>query len=62
MLSTAVASKVVDLYDISKPILNRWSVASFQTARYALSATSVGRMALFAGGQATTGAAVFNWN
>lgn len=49
MPSTTVASKAVDLYHISKPIPNRQSIAKFQTAHYAFSATSVGRMALIAG-------------
>jgi hypothetical protein len=38
---------VVDLYDSGT---GRWSTAQLSQARYALSATSVGTVAIFAGG------------
>ena len=40
-------SNVVDLYDSGT---GRWSTAQLIQARYALSATSVGKVAFFAGG------------
>ena len=40
-------SNVVDLYDSGT---GRWSTAQLSQARYALSATSVGTVAIFAGG------------
>ncbi len=40
-------SKVVDLYDSGT---GRWSTAQLSQARFALSATSVGTVAIFAGG------------
>ncbi len=40
-------SNVVDLYDSGT---GRWSTAVLSMARYALSATSVGTVAVFAGG------------
>jgi hypothetical protein len=42
------ASNVVDLYDSGA---GRWSTAQLSQARYWLSATSVGMVAIFAGGQ-----------
>ena len=42
------ASNVVDLYDSGT---GRWSTAQLSQARSALSATSVGTVAIFAGGQ-----------
>jgi hypothetical protein len=42
------ASDVVDLYDSGT---GRWSTAQLSLARTSLSATSVGTMAIFAGGQ-----------
>ena len=48
MRATAgVFSNVVDLYDSGT---GRWSTAQLSQARYGLSATSVGTVALFAGG------------
>ncbi len=41
------ASNVVDLYDSGT---GRWSTAQLSQARYLLSATSVGTVAMFAGG------------
>ncbi len=41
------SSNVVDLYDSGT---GRWSTAQLSQARYALSATSVGAVAIFAGG------------
>jgi hypothetical protein len=41
-------SNVVDLYDSGT---GRWSTAQLSQARWGLSATSVGTVALFAGGQ-----------
>ncbi len=41
-------SNVVDLYDSGT---GRWSTAQLSQARYELSATSVGTVAIFAGGQ-----------
>jgi hypothetical protein len=40
-------SNVVDLYDSGT---GRWSTAQLSEARYGLSATSVGTVAIFAGG------------
>ena len=40
-------SNVVDLYDSGT---GRWSTAQLSQARFALSATSVGTVAIFAGG------------
>ena len=40
-------SDVVDLYDSGT---GRWSTAQLSVARYDLSATSVGKVAIFAGG------------
>ncbi len=50
MRATAVNrySNVVDLYDSGT---GRWSTAQLSQARGALSATSVGTVAIFAGGQ-----------
>ena len=48
MLATADAySNVVDLYDSGT---GRWSIAQLSEARSVLSATSVGTVAIFAGG------------
>ncbi len=44
------ASSVVDLYDNRT---GRWSTAQLSQARYSLSATSVGTVALFAGGESS---------
>ena len=44
----SIASNVVDLYDSGT---GRWSTAQLSQARGALSATSVGTVAIFAGGQ-----------
>ena len=41
------ASNVVDLYDSGT---GRWSTAQLSQARYLISATSVGTVAMFAGG------------
>ena len=43
-----IPSNVVDLYDSGT---GRWSTAQLSQARYFLSATSVGTVAFFAGGQ-----------
>ena len=43
-----VLSNVVDLYDSGT---GRWSTAQLSQARYDLSATSVGTVAIFAGGE-----------
>jgi hypothetical protein len=50
MRATAVGdvSNVVDLYDNGT---GRWSTAQLSQARYLLSATSVGKVAIFAGGR-----------
>ena len=49
MRATAdVYSDVVDLYDSGT---GRWSIAQLSQARFWLSATSVGTVAIFAGGQ-----------
>ena len=42
-----IPSNVVDLYDSGT---GRWSTAQLSQARYSLSATSVGTVAIFAGG------------
>ncbi len=42
-----IPSNVVDLYDSGT---GRWSTAQLSQARYGLSATSVGTVAIFAGG------------
>jgi hypothetical protein len=44
-------SDVVDLFDNGT---GRWSTAQLSQARWALSATSVGTVAIFAGGQYTS--------
>ncbi len=46
--SVPVLSNVVDLYDSGT---GRWSTAQLSQARRYLSATSVGTVAIFAGGQ-----------
>ena len=46
------ASNVVDLYDSGT---GRWSMAGLSLARYSLSATSVGTVAIFVGGGYTGG-------
>ena len=50
MRATAVSgpSNVVDLYDSGT---GRWSTAQLSQARFMLSATSVGTVAMFAGGE-----------
>jgi hypothetical protein len=44
----SIYSNVVDLYDSGT---GRWSTAQLSQARFFLSATSVGTVAIFAGGQ-----------
>ncbi len=56
MLSTDDSvSSTVDLYNAET---GTWSIAQLSTARFGLAATSVGNVALFAGG--TDGALLFN--
>jgi hypothetical protein len=52
MRATAVFSNVVDLYDSGT---GRWSTAQLSLARTQLAATSVGKVAIFAGGADTSG-------
>jgi hypothetical protein len=57
MCSTAggVNSNAVDLYNIT---IGTWSTAQLSVARIYLAATSVGNVALFAGGGTNTGSAL----
>jgi hypothetical protein len=56
MRATAdVVTNVVDLYDSGT---GRWSTAQLSQARYELSATSVGTVAIFAGGVTVGGKAI----